>query len=415
MKVTELLQEHPELNGEKSQLEQLIKTFKAPKVKNDKDFSHSLKQQIKEKIHEKKAENPKYLAFYLHNFRFYFTGFSVALGCFMILFVLGFFSFNKTPQLLHNPKTLSYKESEAFWALPKHQIKQFASTSLLATSLVSEGSKPDPLSLLETVDQTEIPALNTENVRFYIWEKQIPKLNGEYFIAKTNTGTTIALNWITKALHIPNVSLNKLAKSQVNAIQFTDNNKEYEFSLDLKNDTFWAEFIQNENTPDKIIKSESLSEREIKKQIKKQLSSFWLSLEYYWDPRFEKNEDESQKVDLFYPKIIDKKEVWNLETQQQEEMHITFDIASKKILSLYNFKFQSYDLSEYPISREKTQLLAEIETLGNIDTSKQGKKTAIPMKKWKLVYLQQEDFLIPGLMFEPKTTGNEGTLFISLY
>ena len=37
------------------------------------------------------------------------------------------------------------------------------------------------------------------------------------------------------------------------------------------------------------------------------------------------------------------------------------------------------------------------------------------MKKWKLVYLQQEDFLIPGLMFEPKTTGNEGTLFISLY
>jgi hypothetical protein len=62
-------------------------------------------------------------------------------------------------------------------------------------------------------------------------------------------------------------------------------------------------------------------------------------------------------------------------------MRVTFDISSKKILSLYNFKFQSYDLSEYPISREKTQLLAEIETLGNIDTSKQGKKTAIPMKK----------------------------------
>ena len=114
MKVSELLQEHPELNSEKSQLEQFIKTFKSPKVKSDKDFSHNLKQQIKEKIHEKKAENPRCLAFYLHNFRFYFTGFSVALGCFMILFVLGFFSFNKTPQPLHNPKTLSYKESEAF-------------------------------------------------------------------------------------------------------------------------------------------------------------------------------------------------------------------------------------------------------------------------------------------------------------
>lgn len=114
MKANDLLIQHPELNEQKVQVEKILNDLKAPKVQIDKDFPSQLKHQLRAKIQEKKAENPKYLAFYLEHFRFYFTGFSVALGCFMILFVLGFFSFNKTPQLLSNPKILSFKESEAF-------------------------------------------------------------------------------------------------------------------------------------------------------------------------------------------------------------------------------------------------------------------------------------------------------------
>lgn len=114
MKVKALLNDHPELESEKSQLEKITQQLGNPDIPLDKPFLKQLKHQIKAKIQEKKAENPRYLAFYLRNFRFYFSGFSVALGAFCILFVLGFFSFNKTPELLNNPKVLNYRENLAF-------------------------------------------------------------------------------------------------------------------------------------------------------------------------------------------------------------------------------------------------------------------------------------------------------------
>jgi hypothetical protein len=63
---------------------------------------------------EEILENTNTLSFYSHNFRFYFAGFSIAVGIFIILFVLLFFSFNKTPQLLSNPKVLNTIEKNAF-------------------------------------------------------------------------------------------------------------------------------------------------------------------------------------------------------------------------------------------------------------------------------------------------------------
>lgn len=410
MKANDLLIQHPELNEQKVQVEKILNDLKAPKVQIDKDFSSQLKHQLRAKIQEKKAENPKYLAFYLEHFRFYFTGFSVALGCFMILFVLGFFSFNKTPQLLSNPKILSFKESEAFWPLPKQKIKQFASTSHLATNF-SLNSNEDHSSLLGSRETSA--NLTSATARYHIWEKQLPKLDNEYYIAKTTSGNNAELNQLTKALHLPDFSLSKLAKSQINFVNFTDHEGKYQFSLDLKNNTLSAEkvHIPIQENP----KSDSLSDKEIKKLIKKQLSSFGISLKYYWDPTIQTNEYDSSRVDLFYPKIIDGKMVWSMETQDQEGLTLSFDRISKEILTFYNFKFQSYDLSEYPTEWEQTEFLTQIGTLGNIDTSKKGEGLTIPMKKGELVYLQQGNFLIPGLMFQAKATNFEDNLFISLY
>jgi len=55
-------------------------------------------------LDEKKAQNPRYFKFYLEHFRFYFTGFSIAVGIGLAAFLLGFLSFNKTPKIFSNPK-----------------------------------------------------------------------------------------------------------------------------------------------------------------------------------------------------------------------------------------------------------------------------------------------------------------------
>ena len=49
----------------------------------------------------------QYFQYYKKNFKFYFVGFCFAIGLFIILFVLWIISFNSTPQLLSNPKTLN--------------------------------------------------------------------------------------------------------------------------------------------------------------------------------------------------------------------------------------------------------------------------------------------------------------------
>lgn len=113
----DLLKQHPELQTEEKALEKLLKAMEAPKLRSDKAFEKHLRSEIQKQIQVKKAENPKYLAFYLRNFRFYFSGFSVALGCFLVLFVLGFVSINSQPQLLSNPKILTFSSDEAFGTL----------------------------------------------------------------------------------------------------------------------------------------------------------------------------------------------------------------------------------------------------------------------------------------------------------
>lgn len=88
MKNHEFLNDHPELKNESKKIETILEDFPSPETEISPEFTKKIKSEIKTKIQEKKAQNPKYLAFYLHHFRFYFSGFSVALGAFMILFVL---------------------------------------------------------------------------------------------------------------------------------------------------------------------------------------------------------------------------------------------------------------------------------------------------------------------------------------
>lgn len=122
-----------------------------------------------------------------------------------------------------------------------------------------------------------------------------------------------------------------------------------------------------------------------------------------------------QTVELFYPRVIDGKEVWNPHTQTQEGMFVSFDLVRQEISALYGFQFQSYELSKYPAVNTLASLLDSVAALGNIDTSKKGEKGSIEMKKGKEIYLQQGDFLLPGLLFEAKDQAIETRFLMPLY
>ncbi len=178
MNRSSFLNEDPELENEKSQVEQLIKKLSTPEITPDKAFSKQLRKQLQSRIREKKAENPRYLAFYLRNFRFYFSGFSVALGVFCILFVLGFFSFNKSPELLSNPKTLNHTSELAFG---NEGFKKPTTNELMATAYYAS----DAVERSATALQPRIIAQAPN--RYHIGEKQLPKLETNYPILKNLT------------------------------------------------------------------------------------------------------------------------------------------------------------------------------------------------------------------------------------
>lgn len=109
-----LFNEHPELNENKKIVEKIVTQLRSIEAPLDATFKKNLDNTIQEKILEKKQQNPKYLAFYLHNFRFYFSGFSVALGCGLILFLLGFIRLGNPNFMIKQQKTFITTGSMAF-------------------------------------------------------------------------------------------------------------------------------------------------------------------------------------------------------------------------------------------------------------------------------------------------------------
>lgn len=371
-------------------------------------------------IRDSATQNPKYLAFYLHNFRFYFSWFSIALWCFMILFVLGFFSFNKNPQLLSNPKILSYREPQAFGPLPKAEAMIMSSEIIEEIPFGHRGISASNQARRVWIRWSTIILPNT-TIYYHIWEQQIPKLSTNSLVGKIKTWNSIELNQLIKHLHLPEFTVSLLKKSNIDIINFSDRKLGYQFSLDLTKGKFWLEkqhFIPEDKlqkNKDQLPENNNLSDKSIKKSIKKQISSFWLSLKYYWEPNITLDEYDTQKVHLFYPKLIDKKTIRDKENLEQEGMFVSYDLQKQEIISLQNFQFQAYELSEYPITKTKKTVLDELSQLENIDNSKKWTSSSISMKKGQEIYLKDWEFLMPWLLFLSTSEENQWKVFLPLY
>lgn len=310
-----------------------------------------------------------YFWYYHENFKFYFTGFCIAIGIFIILFVLWIISFNSTPQLLSNPKTVNYIKEAAFGDI---------------STWNNENDKPSKIK--NTI-------ISAYPILYHIGEKQIPSLSKKYYIMKNEDTKDISINPLIKYLRLPDIKTKAFDSWKIENILFKTATWKYYISIDLNHKK-----IEIFNTNEEYIEQgKEFSEKEIKKYIKSELSNLWLSLKYYWDPIIK--QDLASEATLFYPRIIDEKEIWNWD-RQQEWFTVIFDKNQWLITNIYNYDVNSYELSEYKLQKTKKQIL---ETLGkewNIDTTKKGQEWSIPMEKWKEIFLEQWDYFIPALLFK---------------
>ena len=129
------------------------------------DFKKEIKNWLSKSLDEKKAQNPRYFKFYLEHFRFYFTGFSIAVGIGLAAFLLGFLTFNKTPKIFSNPKLFTSTWAQAFSDL--NSILETQKEENLTWSVFST------LPVITSMSWA-LRFLNEES--YHISEKQIPKL-----------------------------------------------------------------------------------------------------------------------------------------------------------------------------------------------------------------------------------------------
>lgn len=410
MNQSSLINEHPELENEKMQIEQLIKKLWTPEITPDKDFSKQLKKELQSRIREKKAENPRYLAFYLRNFRFYFSGFSVALGAFCILFVLGFFSFNKSPELLSNPKTLNYRNELAFG---NKGFKTPSANNLMATaqytSVITEKKTKE-----KKTEYSFWPSIISQLPnRYHIGEKQFPKLTTKYPIFKKIRWEAPEIALLAKGLRFPDFKSSKLKNVSIQNLEFKASKGDENFFLDIneallrmsKFPKIYENELSNFPTP---------SDANIKRAVKQQLSQRGISLSNYGEPNITKI-PYSSDIELFYPRILDGKEVWNANNRSQEGFELIFSPQTKNIESFYNLNLQSYEVSQYPLSKSLDELLLALEQHGNIDTTKKGEKNSLPMRKGKVILRDQGEYLVPALLFQANNPENKKIIILPLF
>jgi hypothetical protein len=327
--------------------------------------------------------NNQYFQYYKKNFKFYFVGFCFALWLFIILFVLWIISFNPTPQLLSNPKTLNYLNNNAFWEIWSWE----------------DGNKWNKIK--NTI-------ISSYPILYHIWENQIPSLKKSFYIMKNLETKDILINPLIKYLRLPEIKTKWFKAWIVENILFETADQKYYISIDLdhkKIELFNAnkEYIEQEK---------EFSEKEIKKIIKSELTKLWLTLKYYWEPTI--SEETASKITFFYPRIIEDKEIWNAD-KKQEWFSATFDKEQWIIVNIYNYDVQSYQLSEYQLQKTKKQILEKLANEWNIDTTKKWQEWSIPMLKGKYIYLEQWWYYIPALLFKSDTKNFEKNIIAPLF
>lgn len=338
------------------------------------DYFSQLKLKFKAKLQANKVHNPKFLAYYLHYFRFYFTGGVFVVGIGLLAFLFWFLTLQKSPLLLSNPKIFTHTGDQAFWLLSG--VQDFSREMSIQTGSF----------------------WMQRGTGYAVSAKQLPSLPQKINVAREKTGVSVAFPLVARSLNLPAVKREVLKNYNLSSAEFGTWNRNVR--LDLKENSLSMYFgWDRASLP--IKDGYASSEGAIKKKIKSQISAFWLSLANYGELQLRQ---EGEVVYGFFPRLFDGKPIYESSSRIspvrretiQLGMMVEYHLPSETLISLNEYSFQQYLTSKYPVL-EQDALLKKAEKIWLLlDAKLEDGVVALP--KGKIVYLAQEEDLLPVVM-----------------
>lgn len=364
-----MIQEAQKLQINESALKDFLGNFKLPHIRYKKKQSKEGKKLLKAAIREKNKQNPNSLLYYFHNFKYYFSWFSIASAIFLILFLFGVINLSRPTNFPEKVASITPLHAQALGDLPT-----------LAAQL-----------------QWELFNQNRTNQIFAISDKEIPKLPKQVKVYKKTDTPPLFWNAVNKKINFEELKLQAYNDYLFKNISLA-NEEGSRLLLDLE----WGKASLSVQQ-DTIVDLGT---------IKKQLSSFWIGLHHYDTPEelFANYSDPSGIQTLFVPKLLDG---WRVYESINDPAGAILQVREENnaLLKLENLDISSYLSSKYPLSIDKKTIIQQLNQEG---ISTLASAEATKLEKGNLVYFFYNNYYLPALQFSLPGEKNQN-IFIVLY
>ena len=431
---------------------------KAPIFTPREEFKSKLDDKIQEKIiitKEQKADQaamdavPRKL-----KWRLYLTGYGYAVVSFVALFLIWFCT-NIFTWKLNIPTKYTYlEEKQAFWNLENWKLAynydldrasnfsydddindaayeedieteenaNYSTKSLKSTETQSYWATMSATEnfLDNSNEKDDIFSPNylfnrnflfNQTYRFAYKDKQFPKLAIEYPIYKTS--------WILMWSNTPNQVLKNLKIWDVSFKKFQDleivwlniqQNIENWYYISFDGDSQTLNFYPNDTWQAQKFDGKLPSKKQITKAVEKDLKQLWVWTKNYWNAEvdFDHYDENMWIINVFYPFIIQWKEVWNPDIEERIWMRIAYDLNLQKVVSIDRIDIATYDVSNYP-TLDKSYIEEEIEKWWEFfeQWALHENSTIVLFDNMQIVYIPKyEDwttYYIPAIKWEVDT------------
>ena len=382
-----------EFNWDEEKLIKKIAGEWTPSFKPNEEFKDKLDRKLQDKImltKQQKQEQaeldaiPKRL-----KWRFYLTWYGYAIVSFVILFLIWFFT-NIFTWTLKVPTKYTYlEENKAFWQLAYNYnvntASNFVYDSVDSNDIYEEDTEYEEVNTSKSLSaktqalwtnmaitesfMTTNDALWEESAkiskdyllndwftynqtyRFAYKNKLFPKLATEYPVYKSSWVLmwSNTPNHILKNLKIWNVSFKNFQDLSIISLEMEQSVENW-YNIIFDNRNMKLYFYPNSSW----IASEYLwklpSNKQILKNIEKDLKNLWVSLKNYWEwiINMEDFDETMWILQIFYPFLIQWRSVRYAEWDSQVWMHIAYDLNLQKVVSIVWIDIATYDVSNYP-------------------------------------------------------------------
>lgn len=348
----------------KEQAERIWKEYESviADKSSEENYFAQLKLKLKAKLQLKKAHNPRFLAYYVHYFRYYFFWACVVWGIGIFAFLLGFLTINKIPRFFSNPKIFSMTGDQVFWT--------FSWTN--DPSTIREENH-----LLWTGDFGEY---------FLIKKENFPTLPKTISVAKRVDQSIESLSTLMKILDLPALRRDKFSEKKLKSLTFGSWSMQVVLDLDFRKLSMSYKNGTRLSAKDNF----ATSEKAIKKNIKNQLQNLGLSFDHYGQINID-TPITWEVVSAFIPRIFNEKLIYD-EQGKMLGVQIQYYLRSEQILSIDNYSFESWEVSKYPVVGIETlfQNASKIWLYENDIASHMQN-----LNRGEVVYQEKGGFLIP--------------------